>query len=267
MRFALLPFLLFACTNELGDSDTDVSGTGITDSDTDPDTVSDDPVEDNQRASTGDFSGDFIRDTTYSSMRIEVDYVQGRAPTQGMLDDLTERMESLLNKPDGIVAVLDDEIPDQGSPIWTVAETRELEETWRNDYRDPETGEAVLYMVFVDGGTTADEGNSRILGYAYQGSSIVIFDDSVEAASGGGPLSSDILPVVLLHEVGHQLGLVNLGTPMAVDHEDLDHLGHDEDDQCLMFWAAETGNVADMMLGGAPDFDDACLNDLAARRN
>lgn len=267
MRFAFLPFLLVGCANDVDPADSDTTGTDMTDSDTDPDTVSDDPVADNQRASTGDFAGDFIRDTTYSSMRIEVDYVQGHAPSQDMLDDLTERMESLLNKPDGIEAVIDDEIPDQGSPTWTVAQTRELEETWRDDYRDVEAGQAVLYMVFVDGGTTSDQGNSRILGYAYQGSSIVIFDDSVEAASGGGPLSSDIMPVVLLHEVGHQLGLVNLGTPMVSDHEDVDRPGHDEDDECLMFWAAETGDVASMMLGGPPDFDDACLNDLAARRN
>lgn len=267
MRFAFLPFLLVGCTSDPGDTDPDGTGTDVIDSDTDPDTVSDDPIADNQSASTGDFAGDFIRDTTYTSMRIEVDYVAGQAPSQSVLDDMTERMESLLNKPDGIVAVLDDEIPDQGSPTWTVSQTRELEETWRDDYRDPDTGEAVLYMVFVDGGTTSDEGNARILGYAYQGSSIVIFNESVEATSGGGLLSTDILPVVLLHEVGHQLGLVNLGTPMVVDHEDPDHLGHDEDDNCIMFWQAETGNVTDMMLGGAPDFDDACLNDLASRRN
>ncbi|MFT6233256.1 MAG: hypothetical protein ACJAZO_003776 [Myxococcota bacterium] len=261
MQYAFLAFLLVACTD-----DTNPAGTG-TDSDTDPDTVSDDPVEDNQQGSTGDFAGNFIRDTTYSSMRIEVDYVVGHAPSQSLLDEVTERMESLLNKPDGIEAVLDDEIPDQGSPVWTVAQTRDLEVTWRDDYRDPDTGEAVLYLVFLDGGSSADEGDSRILGYAYQGSSIVIFDESVEGAGGGGLLGSDIMPVVLLHEVGHQLGLVNLGTPMVNGHEDSEHPGHDADDQCLMYWAAETGNVTDMMLGGAPDFDDSCLNDLSARRN
>jgi hypothetical protein len=31
-----------------------------------------------------------------------------------------------------------------------------------------------------------------------------------------------------------------------------------------MFWQVETAAVTDMLLGGAPDFDDACLNDLAA---
>lgn len=265
MRLFSLALLFAACNGGDGGTDTDTgNGTNGEGSDTDPDTASDDPVQDNQRASTGDFASDFLRSTTYDSLLIEVDYVEGHAPSNGALTELVDRMEDLLNKPGGITFMLDDVIPDQGSPTWTVAQTRDLETEYRDEYRDPTSGTAVLYIAYLDGGTPQDEGNSRVLGYAYQGSSIVIFEESVESAGGGGILSGDIEPVVLIHELGHQLGLVNLGTPMVVDHEDVDHLGHDGNEDCIMFFQAETSGVADMMLGGSPDFDDECLNDLAA---
>lgn len=254
---ALLPLLLLlvACPSPEGNSDSDDPGTSPP--------VLDDPVEDNQRAGTGDFARDFLAGDTYTRLVIEIDYVSGHAPSESALDSMVSRFESLLDKPDGIVWQLDDVIPDQGAPAWTPQQTRELEVTWRDQYRDPDAGVAVLHMLYLDGHSASDTDNGRILGFAYQGSSIVMFEESM-AASSGGLLGGEVEPVVLIHEVGHQLGLVNTGTPMVEDHQDVDHGAHCDNDQCIMFWTAETSGVTDMLLGTEPDFDDRCLNDMQA---
>lgn len=229
----------------------------------DPDNVLDDPVEDNQRANTGDFAHNFLSSATYDSLLIEVDYVDGHAPSTSALDTMVERFESILDKPGGITVQVDDVIPDQGAPAWTTSGTRSLETRYRDNYRNPDTGVAVLHMLYVDGHSASDTENGRVLGFAYQGSSIVMFEESMEASS-GGLLAGEIEPTVLIHEVGHQLGLTNIGTPMVAPHEDHDHNGHCDNDQCIMYWAAETSNIVDFLLSTEPDFDDPCLNDLSA---
>jgi hypothetical protein len=188
----------------LGDGD----GDGV--DETDNDTVGDDPVSDNQSASTGDFASNFIASGIYESMVIEIDYVTGHAPVPAALSEMTARLQLLRDKPGGTTVNIDDEMPAQGAPAWTIGDTRDLEEEYRDQYR--EAGVAVLHMLYLDGNSARDQGNSRILGYAYQGSSIVMFQETIDDLS-GRLLAGDIEPVVLLHEVGHQLGLVNLGTP------------------------------------------------------
>ena len=68
---------------------------------------------------------------------------------------------------------------------------------------------------------------------------------------------------VLMHEFGHVLGLVNNGTPMTQNHEG--ESGHCDNEDCLMFYAAETGDMLAILGGGSiPTLDEQCLDDLQA---
>ena len=69
---------------------------------------------------------------------------------------------------------------------------------------------------------------------------------------------------MLVHEVGHLLGLVNLVYQSPVDHEDPDHPGYLGNDDSVMYWAIESVDVGNFIFGSWPnDFDNDDRNDLA----
>lgn len=223
-----------------------------------PDT---DALAGNLASGPGDYATDFLT-STYGSLQIEVDWVAGHAPDADALDALAGTLAELCNKPDGVEVILDDEIPDQGGPTWTYEAAEDMEIAWRDRYRDPDLGVAVLYYLYLDGHSDRDTDAGRILGYAYHGSSLIMFEETM---SGVGFLGlGSVEETVLLHEAGHVLGLVNNGVDMVEGHEDPDHAHHDADQGCLMYWAAETDAIADLLGAGTPEFDEACRADLRA---
>jgi hypothetical protein len=260
----LLP-LLFACTGSSSPAKDSRDTAPSEGHDTGEGPVDVDQRADNLASGPGDYAVDFLADTTYTSIQIEVDWVAGHEPDAGALDHLRATLVDLCNKPDGVEIVLDDEVPDQGAPAWSYDAAEALEVAWRDRYRDPDTGVAVLYYLYVDGNSDRDDDTGRILGYAYHGSSLIMFGQTMDDVSGGLlGLGGDVEPTVLAHEAGHVLGLVNNGAEMQTDHEDPDHAHHDADDNCLMYWAAETDAIGDLLGGGTPDFDAACRADLQA---
>ncbi|MDP2316217.1 MAG: hypothetical protein Q8P41_25185 [Pseudomonadota bacterium] len=213
----------------------------------------------------GDYAVDFLADTTYTSLQVEIDWVAGHAPDEDALDHLRTTLEALCNKPGGVQILLDDELPDQGAPAWSYDAAEDLEIDWRDRYRDPDTGVAVLYYLYVDGHSDRDTDAGRILGYAYHGSSLLMFAETMADVSAGLlGLGGGVEPTVLVHEAGHVLGLVNNGVEMVTGHEDPDHTHHDANEECIMYWAAETDAIGDLLGGGTPDFDEECRADMQA---
>jgi hypothetical protein len=79
---------------------------------------------------------------------------------------------------------------------------------------------------------------------------------------------------ILLHELGHLSGLVDLGLPMVEDHEDADYDGHCDNPDCVMFHSFERQRALELLherfLAGdmaRSSLDDACLADVAALRD
>lgn len=255
MRAPVAAVLLLAgCLGSVDDT-----GSG----DTGPGDTGGDPVQENLATGSGDWAVDFLTDDTYTSLEVEIDHVEGYAPAPATVSGLEDALSELVFKPGGVTVVVDDAIPDQGSPAWSVAAAQDLEVAWRDRYRDEGTGTAVMYLLFLDGNAEGDDDQSKVLGYAYHGSSIVMFAETIDGL-GSGPLATDPEEVVAIHEVGHLLGLVDNGVPMVDDHSDPAHPHHDESDDCIMYWAMATEDVVSQLLSGKPDFDQACRDDLAA---
>lgn len=216
----------------------------------------------------------------------EVDAVLGREPATGVLEQVADDLGALvttghLDKPGGVSFLLDEELPPLGDSerVWTFAELDGLADAHRTLRLAADT--AVIHLVYVDGRYEGDDDSSSVLGFAWQGDSIVMLKDNIERACRQGAAVQLLAPAlqetvcrrtertVLLHEVGHLMGLVNNGAPMVTPHQDEEHGAHDVNEDCIMYWLNERSTVVDAIaeeVGGdeLPTFDEACLADLKA---
>lgn len=123
-------------------------------------------------------------------------------------------------------------------------------------------GRAVLYLEFLHGTYQGDE---SVLGIALRGDVAAVFVDRVRSSATLLVSESDIEDSVLMHEIGHLLGLVDLA--LHSGREDPAHPGHSASRDSVMYWAVES-NLITQILGGRPprDFDADDRRDLDALR-
>ncbi len=215
---------------------------------------------------------DYIRSEQASHLVFELDAVAGIAPRAAAKAYVVDRLGAVADKPGGITWTTDGTIPSRGADhVWTFEELKVLaRETY--DLAVPATT-AKIHVLYLDG---SYETNS-VLGVAWSNRHLVIFSKVLERACSQVLLSAQMCPAaessVLLHEVGHVIGLVDAGVEMVTNHKDPDHGAHDSSDSCVMYWAYDGVGVLDVLAGrltGASpelDFDAACRADLAALRN
>ncbi|RXR21385.1 membrane metalloprotease [Flavobacterium amnicola] len=216
----------------------------------------------NQKA-TGSSANDLLAATKYNKLVIEILYVKNFKPATQTITNLQNFLAARLNKPGGIV-ITQREINPTGFSPYDINEIVSLENAYRTKYNNGTT--IALYMFFADGNASGDTSTSFTLGSAYRNTSFVIYENTIKNNSGGigQPTTVNLETTVILHEMCHLLGLVNLGSPMQTPHLDFSHDKHCNDDTCLMYWEAENNGALSMILGGVPDLDTNCLNDLIA---
>lgn len=213
----------------------------------------------------GSWAGRLVAGTEYSRLRVEIDYVSGLPPSTNALTVLQARLSERCNKPGGIEVVVDDVLTAGQSTAWSVAQTQTLEAQARDSFASGDT--AVVHVLYLDGGTDRDTSSGSVLGYAYTGTSIAIMKQTCDATANRLVSPDEVEATVLVHELGHVLGLVNLGAPLQSAHEDSAHPGHDAASACVMFWQVETTDLRTIIMnsGSSPtQFDAACVADLQA---
>ena len=228
--------------------------------------VSIDPVEAARRSGAGDFAADYLRRTNFTSLVIEIDYPSGRPPSPAAVALLEQRVAERCDKPDGVIAIVDDAIPaDQFDGVTSTADLDALERTWRDNYPDLQTHTAVMYFLYVKGQSDLGSGPTDILGITYHGSSVALYVDVANQGSDPFVTTAEVEGAGLVHESGHLLGLTNGTVPMLVDHQDRTHGSHDSHQTSIMYWLVKVPEVTPNL--GDPSFavfDALSIADLQA---
>ena len=224
----------------------------------------DDGVSANQQQ-TGTSANDLLSDNVFTSMVVEVAYINGFAPTQEAIDNVISFLESRTYKPNGITVVTNP-LPPTGNNSHTIQDIVSMETANRIHYNSDD--QIAVWIFFTDGESASNSDDSIVLGTAYRNTSFVIFEETLHSLSDSTfePDRSLLETTVISHEFGHLLGLTNLGSTMQTPHEDTENAKHCNVESCLMYWAAESGSGLDNLMGSnnAPQLDAQCIADLQA---
>ena len=203
---------------------------------------------------------DLLAATIYTSVKIEIQYMPGYAPDATAINNLTSFFKNLINKPSGII-VLQTPIAASGKATLSVNDIATIEKNNRTVFSS--ASQLGVYFLYTDGAYS--EGN--VLGLAYRNTSMCIIGKTIHDNSGAvGQVSRTKLETtVLQHEMGHILGLVDLGSTMQTNHKDAAHGNHCSNTDCIMYYASETTDALGFLLTGAiPSLDVNCSADLRA---
>lgn len=217
------------------------------------------------RQATGSSANNLLSDDKYTSILIELVYIEGYEPSQIAIDEFVSFLNARTYKPDGIF-VEKRGIPSPGKNVYTIEEVADIERENRERYNTD--NQVAVWALFLDGKSENDEENRVVLGTAYWNTSFVIYEKTIQNLSDSPfkPERSLLEVTVINHEFGHILGLTDLGSLMQTDHEDKEHPNHCNVDSCLMHWEVETSSSVFNMSSSStsPELDPQCLADLRA---
>ncbi|UCH90182.1 MAG: hypothetical protein JSV49_05970 [Thermoplasmata archaeon] len=189
----------------------------------------------------GEYAKYYLKNDFYNEIIIEVDYMEGTMPDTGTLDYLVDLLDDVCEK-NAIDYEISDEMDDSDQQVdYSIADIEQL----KNKYQDYQNymDTAVIHILFLNG---YYEDSSITLGVSYHAGSCAIFKDRVDSIRiprDARPFVStdDFETSVVVHEVGHLLGLVNLNYDSDYSHEDKIHdsPNHCKNESCVMYYALE----------------------------
>lgn len=214
--------------------------------------------------SLGSSASDLLSDSKFTSMNIEMVFVDGFRPSDDAITEFKSFLQQRVYKPDGIEINLRS-VTTSGKAPFKISEIVDIEKTERTAYNAG--NEIAVWIYFADGSNEDDTNEKFVLGSAFRNTSMVIYEKTIRnfASKAGAPPRSVIEAATLEHEFGHLFGLVDLGTEPTSDHVDPDNEGHCKTANCLMRASIEFGSSAiDIINGGSgvPELKDACIDDL-----
>ncbi|MBV9986871.1 MAG: hypothetical protein JO301_04290 [Chitinophagaceae bacterium] len=206
---------------------------------------------------TGQSAHQLLAADTYTVLNIDIQYTPGMRPQDQSVSNLVSFLNTYLNKPGGINVTLTP-VGSMGMATVGLQDVVNYEDKNRTVYT---SGNSIgVWILFAD----ADYTTANVGGVSFWNTSMVIFEKTIQARTGGiGQASrTKVESGTMMHEFGHLLGLVNLGTPMVKAHEDPSHTSHCSNTNCLMYYATQTSGL--MNTNSLPALDADCVNDLHA---
>ena len=193
----------------------------------------------------------------HESLVVYVDWVEGQQPAVATLDLLERRLGEHLNKPGGVTVRYGGALGGALRDVYDEAALASLAQTAPpRESRPLDT--LSFQVIFVNGAAAASADEDDRLGVAFSASQVAVFEETVLAHA---PRGEQLEAAVALHELGHLLGLVNLGAPLTAPHADPLNLVHCRNSGCLM--TARSNNWG-LRRDVDPDFCSDCKADLRA---
>ncbi|MGM0634673.1 MAG: M12 family metallo-peptidase [Bacteroidota bacterium] len=208
--------------------------------------------------SVGESAYDLLSEDHFSKLTLEIAYMEGFPLTDEALQEVTQFLEQHLHKSQG-VAIIQTEIPAEEAENYSTTDLVEIEENYRQVF--PEENEISIWISVVDGYNE----NESVVGVAYRNLSTSLMGKTISENAGGfnQPSKTSIEASILMHELGHLLGLVDVGTPMVEDHAA--NGNHCDNEDCLMYFAVETTDFFSILFSTQiPELDANCKQDLQA---
>ncbi|ASK32231.1 hypothetical protein CEY12_20015 [Chryseobacterium sp. T16E-39] len=219
------------------------------------------PSDYNHTRPVGASANNLLSNNRYTSLLIEIQYMPGYAPDSQAVEYLKNFLSATLQKNGGIT-ITQREISGTSSASLSAEDIRQIENANRKVFTGGST--MAVNILYTNGQYS---GSSNTLGIAYRNTSIALFGKTIRDNSGGiGQISrAKLEATVLEHEMGHLIGLVDLGSQMQSDHKDSANGNHCNNQKCLMYYASETTDILSFLTGGnIPQLDNNCKADLKA---
>ncbi|MEO6452725.1 MAG: M12 family metallo-peptidase [Ginsengibacter sp.] len=216
------------------------------------------PIQSENNKITGASANELLASSKYTSLKIEIQYMPGFPPDANALNNTMAFLNSLINKPAGIV-VTQTQINSSGKSSIDINDIASIEQNNRTTFSSG--NQISVYILFADAGYS----DPKVLGVAYRNTSLCLFAKIINNNSGAiGQVSRTKLETAVLeHEIGHILGLVDIGSPMQTNHKDGAHGNHCNNTNCLMYYTSETTDLLGFLVtGNIPVLDANCINDL-----
>ena len=203
--------------------------------------------------SVGSLNHQYLQSNSFPRLVVEIDSAESTPGSDNAVSVLISTIKMYADKPRGIIQSGGNKFSTQKAK-YTAQDLLELAKQNRSSYSQGDT--VSLYILYVNGSFAENE---DALGVALNASVFVIFKDRISQATTALVLASEIERAVLIHELGHLLGLVNINYQSSRNHEDSGHPKHANNTNSVMYWAVEDISVANILRGGPPyrfDSDD-----------
>jgi hypothetical protein len=216
------------------------------------------PADDGHLGPPGAFARTLLRPQAAAAIALERQQQSGAAPAAASFAFARDTLQNVTAKSVAAPAVVG---LAGGSRAWTADDIRSLADASAHTPQGGAT--AVVRLLFLRG---TFEGSEDVLGVTVRGDVVAIFTDAVAGATTPVLSGDTIEEAVLVHELGHVLGLVDLARDTGrADH---DHPGHSTNPKSVMYWAVESSLVGQVLTGPPPrQFDADDLADLHALRD
>ncbi len=170
----------------------------------------------------GSSANDILSNANFDRLIIEIAYVEGFRPTPQAMVVFETYLRDRTFKEDIEIQYLS--LPSPNQEDLTIQEVANLEDQNRTAYNEGST--LAIYIYFADAPDEGDdfEGGLVTLGSVYRNTSMVIYEQTIRDLASRSALVplADVESSTLNHEFGHLFGLVDLGTAMINDHEDIE---------------------------------------------
>jgi hypothetical protein len=216
------------------------------------------PEESEMLSGVGDDSHLLLNSFPDNTLTVEIAYQQSLGPPpSSAVSTLLDRINETCSK--ASVSV-DEHGFASTATTFSDSDLTTLDQQLRQNW--PAPGSMSLFYLYLNGAYAPD---NSVIGLAFRASSVAVFEGTIDSDSSLFGDSTAVTTTVMIHEFGHELGLV--GIFGHVPNEDLSHPPHSNDPNDVMYWAVDTTQIA--LLGATPptQFDAADMNDLSMMKD